>query len=296
MAEGELEEVIMAFFNHEFDVLVCTTIIESGVDIPRANTMIVDRADTFGLSQLYQLRGRIGRSKERAYCYLLVPSHRHLDPVAQERLKVLQENSSLGSGFRIAQHDLELRGAGNILGEEQSGHINAVGYELYLELLQEVLHELRGAPVENKEVEPEMNLKIPALIPDSYVPDIRSRLGIYRQLSNISGLNDIDQIETDLRDQYGAPPEPVLNLFGVMVIRRLCKDLGVRDISSGLKSLSLAFTDKTSVNPVTMVGLATREKAKYSLTPDSRLIIKMTDLGWQSIYEELVLLKKKVLP
>jgi transcription-repair coupling factor (superfamily II helicase) len=286
----------MAFFNHEFDVLVCTTIIESGVDIPRANTMIVDRADTFGLSQLYQLRGRIGRSKERAYCYLLVPSHRHLDPVAQERLKVLQENSSLGSGFRIAQHDLELRGAGNILGEEQSGHINAVGYELYLELLQEVLHELRGAPVENKEVEPEMNLKIPALIPDSYVPDIRSRLGIYRQLSNISGLNDIDQIETDLRDQYGAPPEPVLNLFGVMVIRRLCKDLGVRDISSGLKSLSLAFTDKTSVNPVTMVGLATREKAKYSLTPDSRLIIKMTDLGWQSIYEELVLLKKKVLP
>jgi transcription-repair coupling factor (superfamily II helicase) len=258
--------------------------------------MIVDRADTFGLSQLYQLRGRIGRSKERAYCYLLVPSHRHLDPVAQERLKVLQENSSLGSGFRIAQHDLELRGAGNILGEEQSGHINAVGYELYLELLQEVLHELRGAPVENKEVEPEMNLKIPALIPDSYVPDIRSRLGIYRQLSNISGLNDIDQIETDLRDQYGAPPEPVLNLFGVMVIRRLCKDLGVRDISSGLKSLSLAFTDKTSVNPVTMVGLATREKAKYSLTPDSRLIIKMTDLEWQSIYEELVLLKKKVLP
>lgn len=295
MSEGELEDVMTAFFKHEFDVLLSTTIIESGVDIPRANTMIIDRADTFGLSQLYQLRGRIGRSKERAYCYLLVPSQRHLDPLAQERLKVLQENSALGSGFRIAQHDLELRGAGNILGEEQSGHINAVGYELYLELLQEVLHELRGTPVENKEVEPEINLRIPALIPDTYVPDIRSRLNIYRQLSNISGLADIDQIESDLRDQFGPPPDQVFNLFGVMIIRRQCKDLGVRDISAGAKSLSLAFTDKTSVDPTTMVGLATREKAKYSLTPDSRLIVKMNDLGWQSVYEELELLKKKVL-
>jgi transcription-repair coupling factor (superfamily II helicase) len=292
MTEGELEDTMVAFFKHEFDVLLCTTIIESGVDIPRANTMIVDRADTFGLSQLYQLRGRIGRSKDRAYCYLLLPKNGLIDPEAQERLKVLQENSSLGSGIRIAQHDLELRGAGNILGEEQSGHINAVGYELYFELLDEALKEVRGQPVEDMDVEPDINLRIPALIPDAYIPDIRIRLGFYKQLSQITAIGDIDRIEDDLRDQFGAPPEPVLNLLGVMIIRRLCKDLGVRDISSGTKSVSLAFSDKTKVAPQTVLDLVMREKKKYSLTPDSRLIVKMESQSWPEIYEELEKLKK----
>lgn len=292
MEEGALEETMVAFFKHEFDVLLCTTIIESGVDIARANTMIVDRADTFGLSQLYQLRGRIGRAKDRAYCYLLIPKQGIADSEAQERLKVLQENSSLGSGFRIAHHDLELRGAGNILGEEQSGHINAVGYELYLELLEDALKTARGESLDDKELEPELNLKIPALIPDAYIPDIRIRLQFYKTLSNIKGIDDLDEIESDLKDQFGPPPPEVLNLLGVMLIRRMCKDLGVRDISSGLKSVSLAFTEKTKMSPKVIIDLALREKKRYTLTPDSRLIIKQEQQGWPEIYEELVKLKK----
>lgn len=292
MEEGALEETMIAFFNHEFDVLLCTTIIESGVDIARANTMIVDRSDTFGLSQLYQLRGRIGRSKDRAYCYLLVPKSGVIDPEAQERLRVLQENTTLGSGFRIAHHDLELRGAGNILGEEQSGHINAVGYELYLDLLEEALKDVRGEPTEDREVEPEINLKVPALIPDAYIPDIRIRLSYYKQLSQIRQIQDIDEIETDLRDQFGPPPDSVMNLLGLMIIRRQCKDLGVRDISAGQKTISLAFTEKTRVRPQVVIDLALREKRKYSLTPDSRLIVKMETPGWPEIYEELEKIKK----
>ena len=222
----------------------------------------------------------------------MIPKTGLLDPEAQERLKILQENTTLGSGFRIAHHDLELRGAGNILGEAQSGHINAVGYELYLELLQEALSQARGEVPDDKEVEPDINLRIPALIPDAYIPDIRIRLGFYKQLSNIKQIDDLDRIESDLRDQFGAPPEQVMNLLGVMLIRRLCKDLGVRDISSGTKSLSLAFTEKTRVEPRVIVDLALREKKRYTITPDNRLIIRVETKGWPEIYEELVKLKK----
>ncbi len=292
MNADELEETMLAFFKHEFDVLLSTTIIESGMDVSRANTMIVDRADTFGLSQLYQLRGRIGRSKERAYCYLLIPKRGALDPEAQERLKILQENSALGSGFRIAHHDLELRGAGNILGEEQSGNINAVGYELYLELLEDALKTARGEEPEDKELEPDLNIRIPALIPDAYIPDIRIRLQFYKTLSNIKGIDDLDQVESDLKDQFGPPPEPVLNLLGFMLIRRMCKDLGVRDISSGPKSVSIAFTEKTKMSPQKIIDLALRERKRYTLTPDSRLIFKTENVNWPEIYEELVKLKK----
>ena len=174
MDEEELEKTMVAFFNHEIDVLVCTTIIESGIDNPRANTMFIDNSQQFGLSQLYQLRGRVGRSKERAYCYLLIPGNRRLEADAQERLKVIQENTALGSGFRIAHHDLELRGAGNLLGEDQSGQIDAVGYEMYLELLDEAMRSAKGESIEET-IEPDINVRIPALIPDSYISDIRIR-------------------------------------------------------------------------------------------------------------------------
>jgi len=158
MEENELEKVMISFFHGEIDMLVCTTIVESGMDVPRANTMFIDNAQQLGLSQLYQLRGRVGRSKERAYCYLMVPAHRRIDSEAQERLKIIQENSALGSGIRIAHHDLELRGGGDLLGEDQSGHINAVGYEMYLELLETAVHEAKGDLVRLEEIEPEINL------------------------------------------------------------------------------------------------------------------------------------------
>lgn len=290
MEEEELESVTVAFFNHEIDMLVCTAIVESGMDIPRANTMFIDNAHEFGLSQLYQLRGRVGRSKERAYCYLLIPQHKKIDKVAQERLKVLQENTALGSGFKIAHYDLELRGAGNMLGEEQSGHVGAVGYELYLELLEEAVQSVKGIELE-VDIEPDMNVRIPALIPDNYIPDIRVRLSYYKSLTEITGPEDIDRIEEELRDQFGKPPEVVLNLLGLMSIRKLCKDLGVKDLSSGTKSISLGFTPHTKLPTTTVVDLASRQNKKYSVTPDHRLNIRINELTWPRIYDELIYLK-----
>ena len=284
---------MVSFFNHEVDILLCTTIIESGMDIPRANTMFIDQAHQLGLSQLYQLRGRVGRSKERAYCYLLLPRNRQLDKQAQERLKILQENSALGSGMQIAQYDLELRGAGDMLGEDQSGHINAVGYELYLELLEEAIHEMKGEPLKEV-IEPEINLKIPAFIPDKYIEDIRIRLAYYKRLSEIESPEDLDQIEDDLRDQFGKPPEEVINLLGVMLIRKISKDLAIKDVSAGAAKLSLTFSDQTPLSVETVLKLTARDNKKYQLTPDQRLNIRMNELNWPRVLDEMNYLRSLV--
>ncbi len=285
--ERDLEKTMLEFLHHEFDVLLCTTIIESGIDIPQANTMIVNRADKFGLSQLYQLRGRIGRSNKRAYCYLLLPTSGRIDPIAQRRLKTLQEHSDLGSGLQIAHYDLELRGAGHLLGEAQSGHVEAVGYDLYLELLEEAIASVKGE-ANLSQLEPEIHIPIPALIPDKYMPDIRVRLAFYRKLSKIKDIKEVDIIEEDVRDQFGEPPESVLNLFGVMVIRFLCKQLGIRDLKAGNKNLSLTFTEKTPLSGEKIVHLATKQNKKYQISPNHCLKIKLQSLKWQAIYEELI--------
>jgi transcription-repair coupling factor (superfamily II helicase) len=295
MAEHELEEVMIAFYHHQIDVLVCTTIIESGIDNPRANTMFIDNAHQFGLSQLYQLRGRVGRSKERAYCYLLIPPNRRIEADAQERLKIIQENTALGSGIRVAQHDLELRGTGNILGEDQSGTIDSVGYEMYLELLDAEIRSLKGENV-IEGVEPDINVRIPALIPDTYIADIRIRLSYYKALAEISSPEDMDRIEDELRDQFGKLPDQVMNLMGLMLIRHHCKELGVRDLSSGPKSISLAFTDQTPLPPAKVVLLAQKEPKKYSLTPDMRLLVRLEAINWPNIYDELMHLKSLARP
>lgn len=291
MDEHELEATMIAFFNHEIDVLLSTTIIESGIDNPRANTMFIDNAHQLGLSQLYQLRGRVGRSKERAYCYLVIPQNKRIEKDAQERLKVIQENTALGSGITIAHHDLELRGAGNLLGEDQSGHIEAVGYEMYLELLEQTIAELKGQEVVEK-VEPDINVRIAALIPDTYMPDIRIRLAWYRNLSQIEGPDDLDRIEEQMSDQFGKPPIEVINLLGLMLIRSLCRELGVRDLSSGPKAISLAFTPQTPLPPQEIVKLAAREKGRITLTPDMRVNIRLETITWPKIYEELQALRR----
>lgn len=287
MEEEELEKTMLAFFSHEIDVLVCTAIVESGMDVPRANTMFIDQAQMFGLSQLYQLRGRVGRSKDRAYCYLILPRHKKLEKEAQERLKVIQENTALGSGLKIAHYDLELRGAGNILGEEQSGHVSSVGYELYMDLLAQTLQEAKGEDPDNIEEDPEINLRVPAFIPDVYIGDIRMRLNFYKALAEIKNEGEIQQIESDLQDQFGKLPEPVVNLIGLMLIRRRCKDIGIKDVSAGPKNVSLLFSEKTKMKPETVIRLATRENKKYSLTPDNRLNIRMNAISWPHVYEEL---------
>lgn len=290
MEEGELEKCMVEFFHHEIDMLICTTIVESGMDVSAANTMFIDNAHQLGLSQLYQLRGRVGRSKERAYCYLMVPGQKRLDKQALERLRILQENSALGSGIRIAQYDLELRGAGDILGEEQAGHVNAVGYELYLELLEEAVRSAKGEAAAI-DIEPEINVRIPALIPDAFIPDLRIRLAYYKQLSEIESPDDIDRIEDELRDQFGKLPDQVLNLMGLMLIRKVCKDLAIRDLSSGESTITLAFTDKTPLAPQKVIELTSRPNKKYSITPDSRLRIRMNDITWPRIHDELMYLK-----
>jgi transcription-repair coupling factor (superfamily II helicase) len=292
MNEGELEETMVAFFNHEIDVLLCTTIVESGMDVSRANTMFIDNAHQLGLSQLYQLRGRVGRSKQRAYCYLIIPRGKTIDKDAQERLRVIQENVALGSGLRIAQHDLEMRGAGNILGEEQSGQVNLVGYDLYMDLLNEALSAAKGEDSSTMDLDPEINIKVPALIPDKYIPDIRLRLSYYKVLSNINSQDELSDVEDELKDQFGPLPEQVLNLMGVMLLRFTCKQLGVKDLSTGLKTLSLAFSDKTHLKPETAIALAMRENKKYSITPDSRLIVRMNNPNISNIFDELEHLMK----
>lgn len=290
MEEHELESAMLAFFNHEIDMLLCTAIVESGMDVPRANTMFIDNAQIFGLSQLYQLRGRVGRSKERAYCYLLVPPNQKLDDIAQERLKVLQENTALGSGIRIAHYDLELRGAGDILGEEQSGHIQSVGYELYIELLEEAVSNAKGEEPKNQDIEPDINVRIPALIPDAYMPDLRVRLAYYKALSEIETTDDIHRIEDELRDQFGKPPEQVINLMGLMLIRKYCRDLGIKDLSSGKVGVTLMFTEHTPLSTQKVVELTARANKKYSITPDNRLTIRINEITWPRITEELVYL------
>ncbi len=291
LPEDQLEEVMVKFFNHEIDVLLCTTIVESGMDVSRANTMFIDNAHQLGLSQLYQLRGRVGRSQSRAYCYLLVPPLKTLDKDAQERLRVIQENTALGSGLRIAQHDLELRGAGDILGEDQSGHINAVGYELYLELLEDALHDLQGKKSTALNIEPEINVRIPALIPDAYIPDLRMRLAYYKEFTKIKEPSDLDRFEEQLRDQFGPVPEQVINLMGFMLIRYYCCELGIRDVSAGKSSVSLAFVPQTPLSIDRILELVSRSNKKYSVTPDSRLNIRMNEISWPRIMDELLYLK-----
>lgn len=291
MKDGELEKVMLRFFENKFSILICTTIVENGVDNPRANTMIIDNAQNFGLSQLYQLRGRVGRSKERAYCYLAIPQNLKLDPDAKERLKVIQENTALGSGFKIAHHDLELRGAGSFLGAEQSGHANTVGYDLYLELLEQSIKEAKGEEVE-EEIEPEINLRIPALIPDRFIPDIRVRLSYYKQLSEIQNEEELEAIENEFLDQFGKIPQEVINLMGVMLIRRHCKNLGIRELTTGKVNISMTFSPNTKVEINKLVDLALKEPNRFKLTPDSKLLIRMPEVEWPKVLDAVKKLEK----
>jgi transcription-repair coupling factor (superfamily II helicase) len=229
MAEGELEDVMMKFIHHEADVLVCTTIIESGLDIPNANTIFINNADRFGLSELHQLRGRVGRYKNRAYCYLLLPADRPVTPVAAKRLKAIEEYSHLGAGFKIAMRDLEIRGAGNILGPEQSGHIAAVGYEMYCQLLEEATRQLKNEP---KPTNPEahVDIGVSALVPKQWIAADRQRMDVYRRLSRITSLEMLNMLEQDLKDAFGEPPRSAVILLALTELRLLSGIFGIESI------------------------------------------------------------------
>uniref|UniRef100_UPI0040497035 transcription-repair coupling factor n=1 Tax=Candidatus Planktophila sp. TaxID=2175601 RepID=UPI0040497035 len=242
MSEGALEDVILAFWNRDFDVLVCTTIVESGLDIANANTLIVERADLFGLSQLHQLRGRVGRGRERAYAYFLFPPDQPLSELAHDRLKTIAANTELGAGMRVALKDLEIRGAGNLLGGEQSGHIADVGFDLYMRMVGEAVHEYKAGIIETTEPNHECKVELPinAHLDSQYVPGERLRLDLYRRLADVRNREDVNAIEEELLDRFGALPEEAQTLLGVAALRAFAKSISLREVVAQGKFVRLS--------------------------------------------------------
>ena len=286
MHERALEKVMREFFAKHTDVLVCSAIIESGLDIPNANTIIIDRADHFGLAQLYQLRGRVGRSHERAYAYLMIPGEQLISREAQMRLRALQELDDLGGGFRLAAHDLEIRGAGNLLGKQQSGQIAAVGFELYQQMLEEAVHELRGQRP-RPEVEPEIQLGIPAFIPGSYIPDEDQRLVFYRRLAVIKGPRELEEIANELRDRYGAIPPTVDSFLRIMDLRRCLKEQLVMRAALREQVVILQFAAEAPVDTDRLLTLVQRGRGRFKLSPDSQLSFRPAALDWDGLIAEI---------
>lgn len=277
----ELEKKMLGFYRGDFQLLLTTAIIESGLDIPKANTIIIDQAQNLGLAQLYQLRGRVGRSDKRAYCYLLVDNESQMTEDAKQRLQVIQRYTELGSGFHIASHDLDIRGSGNLLGKEQSGHLTAIGIDLYMELLEEAIRELRGQ-AKRLHIEPEINLKIAAYFPEPYLPDIGERVLLYRRLSAIESEEGLSEIEAEIRDRFGTPPKEVLNLLGLMTLKLHLKRLHVIKMSCGPKRTSLQFASTTPASAEKLVKLIQSHPGLYSLTPDQKLVFSAEDSSLES--------------
>ncbi len=278
LAAGELEDVMNGFYDRKFDVLIATNIIESGLDIPNANTMIIHRADMFGLGQLYQLRGRIGRGKVRAYAYLTLPNDVTVTKPAMRRLEVMQTLDHLGAGFTVASHDLDIRGAGNLLGEEQSGQIREVGIELYQQMLEEAVAEARDAGTAAKSAReerwtPTINLGTSVLIPDNYVPELNIRLNLYRRLSVLESRQDIDAFAAELGDRFGPVPEEAKNLLEVIAIKALCRKAMIEKVDAGPKGAVLSFRHNEFPNPAGLVQFLTRQEGKAKLRPDHKLVV-----------------------
>ncbi len=287
LAATELDDVMTAFYERKYDVLLATTIIESGLDIPSANTLIVHRSDMFGLAQLYQLRGRVGRSKQRAYALLTVPPSKPLTAAAEKRLKVLQSLDSLGAGFSLASHDLDIRGAGNLLGEEQSGHIKEVGFELYQAMLEEAVASLRSGGKEVLEEgswSPQINIGTAVLIPEAFIPDLQVRLGIYRRLADVETQTDLDGFAAELADRFGRLPEEVRHLLEVVAIKLMCRAANVASIDAGPKGALIGLRDGRFANPEALVQWITGQGSRAKLRPDMKIVI-MRD--WDSPEQRL---------
>jgi transcription-repair coupling factor (superfamily II helicase) len=275
MSAKVLEEVMTAFYERKVDVLVSTNIVESGLDIPTANTLIVQRADMFGLSQLYQLRGRIGRSKQRAYAYLTTQPEKKLTETATRRLEVLQSLDQLGAGFTVASHDMDIRGAGNLLGEEQSGHVREVGIELYQEMLEEAVAGLKqGGDAEvTDQWSPTINLGASVMIPEDYVADLNVRMSLYRRLAGIETGQDIDRFAAELIDRFGPLPDEVRHLFEIVAIKQLAKQAGVEKIDAGPKGGTIAFRNNAFANPVKLIQFINQHAGTMKVRPDQKIVV-----------------------
>lgn len=276
MPAAELEEIMTSFYDGQTELLLSTQIIESGLDIPNANTLLVHRADRFGLAQLYQLRGRVGRSKQRAYCYLTIPADSKMTESATKRLEVMQSLDALGAGFKLASHDLDIRGAGNLLGDEQSGHIREVGVELYQHMLEEAVANAKGGirEAEDNSWSPQINIGTPLLIPENYVTDLNSRLGLYRRLAGLTESKEIEGFAAELIDRFGPLPLEVENLLQVILIKQYCRRAGVNKLDAGPKGLIISFHKDIFSNPSALIALIQEEPGRLSLRSDHRLIVK----------------------
>jgi len=276
MTPSMLEDVMTAFYDGKYDVLLSTAIVESGLDIPNANTLIVHRADMFGLAGLYQLRGRVGRSKTRAYAYFTTPDRKRLTEGAEKRLKVLQSLDTLGAGFSLASHDLDIRGAGNLLGEEQSGHIREVGFELYQSMLEEAVASLKGGDMGEVQDQwsPQISLGTPVLIPDTYVADLQLRLGLYRRLSKLETRPDIDGFGAELVDRFGELPEEVEHLLDVVEIKAFAKQGGLQAVDAGPKGAVITFRKNQFANPEGLVAFVGHSRNVARMQPDHKLVYK----------------------
>jgi transcription-repair coupling factor (superfamily II helicase) len=279
MPERELERVMADFHRQRFNVLVCTTIIETGIDIPTANTIIINRADRFGLAQLHQLRGRVGRSHHRAYAYLVVPDRKAMTADAEKRLEALASLEELGAGFTLATHDLEIRGAGELLGDEQSGQIQEIGFGLYTELLERAVRALKSGRVPDfdltSEHETEVELHLPALIPDDYLPDVHTRLTLYKRIASARNEDHLRDLQVEMIDRFGLLPDAAKQLFGVAGLKLMATPLGIRKLDFGANGGRITFRDKPEVDPMAIIRLIQSQPRIYKLDGQDKLKVNL---------------------
>jgi transcription-repair coupling factor (superfamily II helicase) len=279
MPERELEQVMLDFYRQRFNVLVCTTIIESGIDVPSANTIVVNRADRFGLAQLHQLRGRVGRSHHRAYAYLVVPDRRVITADAEKRLEALASLEELGAGFTLATHDLEIRGAGELLGEEQSGQIEQIGFSLYTEMLDRAVRALKSGKVPDFDLssdhEAEVELHLPALIPDNYLPDVNARLTLYKRIASARDEHELRELQVEMIDRFGLLPDAVKNLFAVTSLKLAATPLGIKKLELGANGGRVIFRPQPNVEPLTIIKMIQAQPRVYALDGQDKLRFKM---------------------
>jgi transcription-repair coupling factor (superfamily II helicase) len=296
MGETELERVMLAFMRHEYDVLVATTIIENGLDIPLANTILINRADRHGLSELYQLRGRVGRSNRRAYAYLLIPPENELTEIARRRLAALKEFSDLGAGFKIAALDLELRGAGNMLGGEQSGHIEAVGFELYTSMLEAAVKEMKGESSEERPAT-QLSLGIALRIDESYVPEENQRLRLYKKIAGATGETAVAELRAEMEDRYGPLPDATVFLLEAALVRLECERMGIAQVDRKRAEVQIRFMEKATVDPQQLMRLVARNaKRGAQFTPQGLLKYPLAATRPDEVLLEIRELLEKLAP
>jgi len=277
LRERELEQVMLDFYHQRCNLLVCSTIIESGIDVPNANTIIINRADKLGLAQLHQLRGRVGRSHHRAYCYLVTPHPKSMTADARKRIEALESLEDLGAGFMLANHDLEIRGAGELLGEGQSGQIHEIGFSLYMDMLERAVKSLKSGQVldldQPIEHGPEVDLQVAALIPEDYLPDVHNRLILYKRIANAASRAELDELQVEMVDRFGKLPESTKRLFALTALKLQATPLGVRKIEAGAKGARIVFSAEPRIDVAKLLGLIRSQPQVYKLDGQDKLRI-----------------------